>query len=65
MTRRVASRFFCGKPERPFHLSCTFIFYEMKEIGCRKVLGVSEKMVSPGLPGLQVATHLMTGGNVL
>ena len=30
----------------------------MKEIGWRKSARVSEKLVSPGLPGLKVATPL-------
>ena len=48
---------FSGKPEGPFCLSCTFIF--RNERNCmKKSARVSEKMVSPGLPGLQVATRL-------
>ena len=47
-----------GKPEGQFCMSCTFIFRSernwMKNLSAR----VSEKLVSPGLPGLQVATRL-------
>ena len=43
--------------EGPFCLSCTFIF--RNEINwMKKNAKVSEKLVSPGLPGLQVATRL-------
>ena len=48
---------FSGKPEGPFCLSCTFIFRNEK-YWMKKSARVSEKLVSPGLPGLQVATRL-------
>ena len=48
---------FSGKPEGPFCLSCTFIFRNERN-WMEKSAGVSEKLVSPGLPGLQVATRL-------
>ena len=49
---------FSGKPEGPFCLSCTFIFRN-ERIWMKKSARVSEKLVSPGLPGLQVATRLV------
>ena len=48
---------FSGKPERPFCLSCTFIFRNERN-WMKKSARDSEKLVSPGLPGLQVATRL-------
>ena len=48
---------FSGKPEGPFCLSCTFIFRNERN-WMKKSARVSEKLVSPGLPGLQVATRL-------
>ena len=52
--RRVASQYFLVSPRD--HFVCPIpSFSEMKEIGRRKVLGFSEKLVSPGL---QVATRL-------
>ena len=42
-------------PEGPFCLSCTFIFRNERN-WMKKSARVSEKPVSPGLPGLQVAT---------
>ena len=53
--------FFSGKPEGPFCLSCTFIFRNERN-WMEKSARVSEKLVSPGLPGLQVATHLGATG---
>ena len=49
---------FSGKPEGPFCLSCTFIFRNERN-WMKKSVRVSEKLVSPGLPGLQVATRLI------
>ena len=49
---------FSGKPEGPFCLSCTFIFQNERN-WMRKSARVSEKLVSPDLPGLQVATGLL------
>ena len=49
---RVASQFFLVSPRDHF-VSPVPLFSEMKEIG------VSEKLVSPCLPGLQVATRLI------
>ena len=46
-----------GKPEGPFCLSCTFIFRNERN-WMKKSARVSEKLVSPGLPSLQVATRL-------
>ena len=43
--------------EGPFCLSCTFIFQNERH-WMKKSARVSEKLVSPGLPGLQVATRL-------
>ena len=57
--RCVASQFFLVSPER-FRgtvLSCTFIFGNERN-WTKKSARVSEKLVSPGLPGLQVATRL-------
>ena len=48
---------FSGKPEGPFCLSCTFIFRNERN-WMQKSASVSENLVSPGLPGLQVATRL-------
>ena len=48
---------FSGKPEGPFCLSCTFIFQNERN-WMKKNDRVPEKLVSPGLPGLQVATRL-------
>ena len=56
--RRVASQFLSGKPEGPFCLSCTFIFQSERN-WMKKSDRVSEKLVGPGLPGLQVATRLV------
>ena len=49
---------FSGGPEVPFCLSCTFIFQNERN-WIKKSARVSEKLVSPGLPGLQVATRLV------
>ena len=49
---------FSGKPGGQFCLSCTFIFRSERN-WMKKSARVSEKLVSPGLPGLQVATHLV------
>ena len=49
---------FSGKPGGPFCLSCTFIFRNERK-WMNKSARVSEKLVSPGLPGLQVATRLV------
>ena len=49
---------FSGKPEGPFCLSCNFIFRNERN-WMKKSARVSEKLVSPGLPGLQVATRLI------
>ena len=52
---------FSGKPEGPFCLSCNFIFRNERN-WMKKSARVSEKLVSPGLPGLQpVATRLGEG----
>ena len=51
---------FFGKPEGPFCLFCTFIFQNERN-WMKKSARVSEKLVSPGLPGLQVATRLTSG----
>ena len=48
---------FSGKPEGLFCLSCTFIFRNDRN-RMTKSARVSEKLASPGLPGLQVATRL-------
>ena len=56
--RRVASQFFSGKPEGPFCQSCTFGIFPNERNWMKKSARVSEKLVSPGLPGLQVATRL-------
>ena len=50
---------FSGKPEGPFCLSCTFIFRNERN-KMKKSARISETLVSPGLPGLQVATRLDT-----
>ena len=55
--RRVASQFFSGKPEGPVCLSCTFIFRNERN-WVKKNARFSEKLVNPGLPGLQIATGL-------
>ena len=47
-----------GKPEGPFCLSCTFIFRNERN-WMKKSARVTVKLVSPGLPGLQVATRLV------
>ena len=44
--------------EGPFCLSCTFILRNERN-WMKKSARVSEKLVSPGLPGLQVATRLV------
>ena len=49
---------FSGKPEGPFCLSCTF-FFRNERNWMKKSARVSEKLVSRGLPGLQVATRLI------
>ena len=50
---------FSGKPEGPsLCLSFTFIFRDERN-WMKKSARVSEKLVSPGLPGLQVATRLV------
>ena len=49
---------FSGKPEGPFCLFFTFIFRNERN-WMKKSARVSEKLVSPGLPGLQVATRLV------
>ena len=49
---------FSGKPEGPFCLYCTFIFRNERN-WMKNSARVSEKLVSPGLPGLQVATCLV------
>ena len=46
-----------GKPEGPFCLSCFFIFRNERN-WMKKSARLSERLVSPGLPGLQVATRL-------
>ena len=53
LTGRVTSQF-----EGPFCLSCTFIFRNERN-WMKKSARVSEKLVSPGLAGLQVATRLL------
>ena len=59
--KRVASQFFFWKArndfEGPFCLSCIFIFRNERN-WMKKGSRVSEKLVSPGLPGLQVTTRL-------
>ena len=50
---------FFGKLEGPFCLSCTFIFRNERN-WMKKSARVSEKLVSLGLPGLQVATCLIS-----
>ena len=50
---------FSGKPEGPFCLSCSSIFRNERN-WMEKSARVSEKLVSPGLPGLQVATIVAT-----
>ena len=53
--RRVLSQpVFPGKPEESFRLSCTFIFRNERN-WIKESDRVSEKLVSPDLPGLQVA----------
>ena len=49
---------FSGKPEGPFCLSCNFILRNERNRRMKKSVRFSEKLVSPGLPGLQVATRL-------
>ena len=49
---------FSGKPEGPFCLSYTF-FFRNERNWMKKSARVSEKLVSRGLPGLQVATRLI------
>ena len=46
-----------GKPKGPFCPSCTSIFQNERN-WMKKNARVSKKLVSPGLPGLQVATRL-------
>ena len=53
---------FSGKPKGPFCLSYTFIFRNERN-WMKKSSRVSEKLVSPGLPGLQLATRLNVEGN--
>ena len=53
----VASQFFLVSPDSHFCLSCTFIFRNERN-WMKKSARVSKKLVSPGLPGLQVATRL-------
>ena len=53
---------FSGKPEGSFCLSCTFIFRNERN-WMKKSARVLEKLVSLGLPGLQVATRLEILGN--
>ena len=55
INRRVANQFFSGKPEGPFFLSCTLIFRNENN-WMKKSARVSEKLISPVLPGLQVAS---------
>ena len=50
-----------GKPGFTFCLSCNFIFRNERN-WMKKSARVSEKLVSPGLPGLQVATRLINMG---
>ena len=57
MTQARSQPVFSGKPEEPFCLSCTFIFRSERN-WMKKSVRVSEKLVSPGLPGLQIATRL-------
>ena len=55
--RRVASQFFLVSPRD--HFVCPVpSFSEMKKNWMKKSARVSEKLVSLGLPGLQVATRL-------
>ena len=57
-TSRARSQLvFSGIPEGQFCLSCTFIFRNERN-WMKKNASVSEKLVSPGFPGLQVATRL-------
>ena len=49
---------FSGKHEGPFCPTCTFIFRNERN-RMKKSARVSEKLVSPGLPGLQVAMRLV------
>ena len=57
--RRVLSQpVFPGKPEGSFRLSCTFIFRNERN-WIKESARVSEKLVSPDLPGLQVAMRLI------
>ena len=49
---------FSDKPEAPFCLSFTSIFRNERN-WMKKSAKVSEKLVSAGLPGLQVATRLV------
>ena len=49
---------FSGKPKGPFYLSRTFIFRNERN-RMEKSARASEKLVSPSLPGLQVATRLL------
>ena len=55
---------FSGKPEGPFCLSCTFIFRNEKNWK-KESARVSEKLVSPGLSGLQVSTRLTTVSEIV
>ena len=48
---------YSGKTEGPFYLFCIFIFRNERN-WMKKSARVSEKLVSLGLPGLQVATRL-------
>ena len=53
LRKQVQQNYFEG----PFCRSCTFIFRNERN-WIKKSARVSEKLVSPGLPGLQVATRL-------
>ena len=57
ITQARSQPVFSGMPEGPFCLSCTFIFRNERN-WMKKSARVSEKLVNPGLPGLQAATRL-------
>ena len=62
--RRVASKSFLVSP-RDYFVCPVPIICRNERNWMKKNARVSEKVVSPGLPGLQVATHLFNADIVL
>ena len=63
LSKHVASQSFLVSGG-PFCLSSTFIFRNERN-WMKKSARVSEKLVSPGLPGSQVATRLLSLGHTV